>query len=346
MPDIYAYATYGTDEFIRDEYFQDWVLHGSPEATVFWKRYLEAYPAQAARVSEAADFIRQLKFRSHEPAVSQVEAALEAQLEIIRAQEQLTLRRLPRIRRRRTIRWSGAAVLMALIGWAGIHFFLGNGRMITLTSSQAGIKTVILPDSSSVVLNASSELRWSRDFGRNGRREVWLKGEAFFNVRHDRPVAVTAAPFIVHAQDLEIAVLGTRFNVTNGSGFTNVILDKGRVKVRVEGGDRDATDLEPGELLRYTVADHRVAVRKVMASLYTSWKDQKMTLDKVPMSKLAEMIQDVYGDSVSFSDPQLASFKVSGTLQVTSEDALLKTLAFVLDISIDREDHLLKFTPK
>lgn len=342
------YVDFDTEDFIRDESFQRWVLSPEPQSQRFWDQYLQLHPGQHASVSEAAAFIRRLKFSSHGPSLVETEASLKRQLDRIAAQEREQVIREGRLRRggtRRVLAWSAAAVLLGALCWVGFSVFSVHGSMLSSVTAVDGIKTIVLPDSSEVVLNAHAELSWPQDFGERGGREVWLQGEAYFHVKHSAGSPATA-PFIVHAQDLDIAVLGTQFNVTNGPGFTNVLLDKGRIRVRLDDSSLNSRELVPGELLRYTAANHRIAVRKVMAELYTSWKDSKMTLDQVPMSKLAEMIQDVYGDSVVFAGRGLADYKVSGTLQVTNEEALLRTLAFVLDIRISRAGDVLVFTAK
>lgn len=349
MPKSNPYVDFDTEDFITDESFQRWVISPELESQAFWDEYLQLHPGQHASITEAATFIRRLKFPSQGPSSAETEASLKRQLDRISYTEREQMLKDSGVRwgrTRRIVVWSGAAVLLCAICWVGFSVFSASGGMLRKATAADGIKTVVLPDSSEVILNAHAELSWPRDFGEQGVREVWLQGEAYFHVKHKAAGSRAAAPFIVHAQDLDIAVLGTRFNVTNGPGFTNVLLDKGRIRVRLDDSTRNTRELVPGELLRYTAANHRIAVRKVMAELYTSWKDSKVTLDQVPVSKLAEMIQDVYGDSVVFAGPGLADYKVSGTLQVTNEEALLKTLAFVLDIRISRADDVLIFTAK
>lgn len=349
MPESKTYADFNTEDFIRDESFQRWILAPEPGSQGFWEEYLRLHAGQKESIDEAAAFIRLLKFASYEPSAAQTEASLTQQLNRIATDEGAQMQRdggLRRARSRRMLIWSGAAMLAGMLWWVGFSVFFASAGRLSRATAAGDIRTVVLPDSSEVILNAHSELRWSRDFGKSHPREVWLTGEAYFRVKHASEGSMNAAPFIVHAQDLDIAVLGTQFNVTNGRGFTNVILDKGRIRVRLDDSSRNSRELAPGELLRYTAANHRIAVRKVMAELYTSWKNSKVTLNDVPMSKLAEMIQDVYGDSIVFKGSELSTYKVSGTLQVTDEDALLKTLAFVLDIQILRQGNVLVFTAK
>src|SRR3712207_2993875 len=51
------YATYSADDFIKDDYFQQWVLAPDARATAFWEKFLNQYPHQAAIVAEARQFL-------------------------------------------------------------------------------------------------------------------------------------------------------------------------------------------------------------------------------------------------------------------------------------------------
>lgn len=83
-------------------------------------------------------------------------------------------------------------------------------------ATQYGEQRVVeLPDHSVVSLNANSTLRFRNDWSQaNTLREVWLDGEAFFSVQKQEGAA-GPAKFIVHTNDLDVEVLGTRFNVSN-----------------------------------------------------------------------------------------------------------------------------------
>src|SRR5690606_14332062 len=77
---------------------------------------------------------------------------------------------------------------------------------IVSLETPAGMKLIkVLPDGSRVVLNSRSSITYSTDFG-NGQREMFLLGEAFFEVAKD-----TLRPFIVHTGNLSTRALGTSF---------------------------------------------------------------------------------------------------------------------------------------
>ena len=92
----------------------------------------------------------------------------------------------------------------------------------------AKTKKITLPDGSKVTLNANSELKLSSNWGDKGDRQVWLEGEAYFEV--EKKLA-THQKFIVHTKDIDVEVLGTKFNVNTRHEKAIVSLEEGKIKL-------------------------------------------------------------------------------------------------------------------
>ena len=109
---------------------------------------------------------------------------------------------------RKIFKWSALAAAVSAGVWLSIELFESNRKPSNEIVAQNGSKTrTILPDGSTVWLNAGSKIIYEPSFS-GPFREVTLQGEAFFEV-----VRQPEHPFIVHAGDLNITVLGTAFNV-------------------------------------------------------------------------------------------------------------------------------------
>lgn len=108
-----------------------------------------------------------------------------------------------------------------------------------------GTKTrLLLPDGSSVRINSGSVLKFNKAFGKKGIREVWLDGEAFFDVAHD-----AKHPFIVHAGKFDVRVLGTAFNVKSYDDekvFETTLL-RGKVEINEVGTTHKKVYLLPNQ---------------------------------------------------------------------------------------------------
>ncbi len=118
------------------------------------------------------------------------------------------------------INWNWVRVAAIIVAMIGISFYIMNNQevddvqvtnvespMIEKIAERGQKLTVRLPDGSMVKLNADSKITYQNDFT-GGSREVWLSGEAFFEVERD-----VARPFKIYSGELEVEVLGTSFNV-------------------------------------------------------------------------------------------------------------------------------------
>ncbi|MGS0528454.1 FecR family protein [Zobellia nedashkovskayae] len=102
-----------------------------------------------------------------------------------------------------------------------------------IIASNGERKQVTLPDHSIITLNSGAQLKFPEVFT-DDSREVWVEGEAYFDITKD-----VERPFRVHANGFTIEVLGTKFNV-NDKGETNTVsLESGKVQVTLEdSGDK------------------------------------------------------------------------------------------------------------
>src|SRR6185437_3682694 len=138
--------------------------------------------------------------------------AVEDAIRAYRAEDAGTVRGMGR---RRVIRLTRvlavAASLTAVafgIWWIGAR--TGHLQYSEIRTGYGEIKSVLLPDSSVVTLNANSKLRIPEQWTEASGRQVWLEGEAYFAVQKK---AATAEKFVVHTTEVDVEVLGTKFNV-------------------------------------------------------------------------------------------------------------------------------------
>ena len=114
---------------------------------------------------------------------------------------------------------------MLLLGVSLWYAWLAQSTS-TYVTRYGETQTILLPDSSTVLLNANSRLTLSTDW--TDTREVWLEGEAFFRVRKIKritsPASAEHVKFIVRTDRLNVEVLGTEFNVRQRSEKTAVLL--------------------------------------------------------------------------------------------------------------------------
>ncbi len=235
-------------------------------------------------------------------------------------------------------KWQLAAALTGILLLAGIFyrlFFVGT--MAVYATNFGETQTIHLPDGSVAMLNANSELKLAKDWKDVQVREVWLSGEAFFSVNHlpdDRKL-------IVHtSEDLEVEVLGTKFNVQDRKQQVKVVLNSGKVKVRAKTGSRMLErHMEPGEMLAYEKNLQSVTQQLVDTTLYTSWRDNLLLFKNMPLEEVAKIIENNFGYQVKFEQDELSALRFTGSNPADDLSLLLNTLSksFNLQINVNQQ---------
>ena len=147
--------------------------------------------------------------------------------------------------------------------------------------------------------------------------------------------------FAVHTDDVDVEVLGTRFNVNNRRGRTEVILSEGSVKLTREltGSDESELYMKPGDYVSVSKSDTMLVRRIVTPEKFTAWQSNKLVFDETPLRIVAQKIEDYYGIKVEIEDPSIAERQLTGTLPNNDLGIVLKSLSASHDLSIQREDH-------
>lgn len=138
-------------------------------------------------------------------------------------------------------------------------------RYDTLVIPRGSEYSIVLADGTKVFLNASSEIYYPVVFP-GDKREVGLKGEAYFEVAKDEH-----RPFFVQTGDVRIRVLGTSFNVTSYPEHEKIetTLEQGRIQIT---NGKEQVDVVPGKQVVYDKKNSQFKMRSVDTKLYTSWE--------------------------------------------------------------------------
>jgi len=187
-------------------------------------------------------------------------------------------------------------------------------------------KTIMLPDSSIVMLNENSHLSVSKDFDGH-HRQVAISGEAFFDIKHD-----TAFPFLVTTPQYTIRVLGTTFNVRSYPGVdtTETTLLTGKIEIleRTDSHTAPKVVLKPNQkfilttgtsesLLAVSLSKGEVIKPAIDTSTRhfseTSWARRKMEVNNKTLAEIAEQLQSWYGIKIRFADEGVKNLRYTAT---------------------------------
>ncbi|WP_195375130.1 MULTISPECIES: FecR family protein [Parabacteroides] len=190
---------------------------------------------------------------------------------------------------------------------------------------------LILSDGTHIHLNSESELIYPTLFTGN-KREVTLIGEAFFEVAKDKE-----KPFIVKANEMEINVLGTTFNVCSYAKDKTIstTLIEGSVSVRANQGDTQI--IKPSEQFTYNKENDRTNIRTVDTELYTSWIDGKYIFKHATLDEIINKLQLWYDFTVVYQDECLKNNRYSLIAEKDIDlDKLLEVISYTSEVKLER----------
>jgi ferric-dicitrate binding protein FerR (iron transport regulator) len=236
-------------------------------------------------------------------------------------------------------KWWKYAAAAAVIITAGAGYFWNANRNVTVSTKYAEKKRIELPDHSIVTLNANSTLLYSNKWSADKPREVWLDGEAFFEVSHVDGFDVTkeSSRFIVHADQLNVQVLGTSFNVDNRHQVTTVALNNGKVQLDLNNEERSKIILAPGDVVTFSATKKILLNKKAIPDKISSWKNNRLEFDNTPMSEVIAMLEDDYGFKVKVEDDEVYNKTISGAVSTENDTILLASISAVINMQLERK---------
>ena len=197
-------------------------------------------------------------------------------------------------------------------------------------SPKGSVSDVKLPDGTVIFLNADSHIEYSMD-GLNGNREVYLEGEAWFDVAKN-----PKKPFVVKTAFYTVQVTGTKFNVKAYNTDNEIIttLEEGSVIVGSSDNVRLAQEisLKPGEQLIFNKKTKAASVKTVNTGWFTSWKDNKLIFINMEFKELVVLLERKYGVEIEVKNKEILDRHFDGTIKNESIIEILDIIKKALPI--------------
>ncbi|WP_321995513.1 FecR domain-containing protein [Draconibacterium orientale] len=217
--------------------------------------------------------------------------------------------------------WKAVAGVAAVLAIGIISFFI----LQKISLKETGLSTlaevsfkvpmgsrseVNLPDGTTVVLNSGSELRYPPVFV-EGKREVSLAGEAFFDVKLDK-----TNPFVVKTSDFDVQVTGTQFNVCtyDDDNTSSVTLKEGKVGVQFSESST-FVDIVPGQRLSLSRKNQKYHVAEIEVETETAWKDGEFRFKEIAFSDLIKRLERWYNVKLYHTAPELEQMLYRGNFK-------------------------------
>jgi transmembrane sensor len=302
------------EDIIADESFQGWYF-GDKAKGAEWEAVMAANPSLAGLVAEARDIMDSLSVEEKEVSRDQHISAQQRLMQSI-ALGDSSGPRVVALKRRRLWYWAAAAVIFLSVGAVAFWQLNSNPEMVQTAFGE--IREQSLPDGSKVMLNANSEITYSEGWDAGAEREVWLRGEAFFEVQK----TPAKSRFVVHAGQFDVIVTGTQFNVVNRDGKTNVMLTEGSVTIKTKDGKE--IHMQPGDFVEVT--NQQPEKKNIAQENVLAWRDKKLYFDNTPLRQAARKIEEHYGVTITLTDDSTGNRTISGILPNDNLDVLLQAL--------------------
>jgi transmembrane sensor len=213
-----------------------------------------------------------------------------------------------------------------------------------LTIPYGKIFKLVLSDGTIVHLNSGSSLKYPVKFIKGLERGVFLKGEAFFDVAKDKE-----HPFIVNANNLDVRVLGTQFNVTSypEDNFVNTVLVEGSVSLYeddINSGHKNAQLLTPGNKASWNKSEKNIDIERVDTSIYTAWIDGEIVFEHMPFKNILKKLERHYNVTISNTNAILAEETFTATFDIESIEQVLSAFnkSYSIDYSINGDKIFIK----
>ena len=319
-------AAYSTSFFLKQESFRNWALGLNKDDAEYWDNRLTTHPDEAPAAYEAAKLLAGINLNQAEITQAEAEALwlqLEGRITSGAVEYESPVRPIGVGRRR----FAAAAALALLSGAAACYFFLASPVDTEYTTAYGERNVIELSDGTEVTLNVNSKLRTHQAWRWAKPREVWLEGEAYFNVK-SLPESEGNRKFVVHSGAVDVTVLGTKFNVNTRHQQTNVMLDEGKVLLTTPAGAGEKTiSMKPGDFVSISRAETQVAkLKPENPGKITSWKQGQLEFDSTSVIEVISLIKDYYGIDVHLDDKRILNETLSGKISSSNVDELFSSM--------------------
>ena len=331
------------DDLLANELFRKWIIEKEEAAAVFWSQWIEQNPARLEWVAAAKAIIETLTENNDQLTNHEINREADLiQQKLLSLNPALynneepgyleTHNDAPFFHIRHLV---GIAASLLMI--AGVYWYYSNKprplpanaykafmqetkhKSLEYNNNSDGEQHIVLSDGSEVVLEKNSRLTYAANFS-SGKREVYLEGNAFFNITRN-----PARPFIVYTQTIVTKVLGTSFFVKamSSAETASVVVKTGKVSVfkRENFTNTDAGSatlkgmvVTPNQQVVYDIPNEQMNKSLVEKPVIANQATYSFDFDDTPAEEVFNRLQTAYGVPVLIDEEVLKTCTISASL--------------------------------
>ncbi len=312
------FSDYQFEDFISDESFLDYAKGTNPDNIKLWESRLAENPDKHKTATEAKKFIQLINFKKQSLSQEFINTEWNRLNKRLNIDNQRTLAGFKKFKIKI---WQYAAVFAFLMVLAGSVFFsdsifntkneIAYHEIIT---PKGQIKNILLPDGSLVFLNSDTKLKYGSNFGTK-KREVFLEGEAFFDVTHD-----SRKPFVIHTSENIVKVLGTAFNVSAypDENIHQISLERGKISISHDKGKSAILNANQIYLLLCNKNQSKI-FKSENVEMYSSWKDGKIIFRNQRFADITRKLERSHNIVIIIQNTQIENLRYTGEFNINDD---------------------------
>ncbi|WP_343694329.1 FecR domain-containing protein [Flavobacterium sp.] len=235
--------------------------------------------------------------------------------------------------------WAAAASIVLVLG---LSFFIYQ-KSIAIETKQYTVKLgehakITLSDGTQIWLNAGSFLKYPKEF-KGDTREVYLTGEAFFDVAKDKK-----HPFIIHTDKMDTKVLGTSFNVQAYPDQTTqeVSVLTGRVNVKSTVTEENVY-VTPGQKVIFKSKNNKLqAFKDVPVNTISLWRKNIIVFEDTPLPEVISTLNRNFNVAIEIKNKNLNSLKINGYFKELTADQVIGLVCNIINAEYKIEEGVYK----
>lgn len=228
--------------------------------------------------------------------------------------------------------WKFGAAAAAVVAVILLLVFIDKPQLAPqqFTAQREHLK-VTLDDRSLVTLFSNAELRVSADFNRR-TRTVTLKGSARFDIARN-----PRKPFIIHNNDMEVAVLGTSFTIQQNKDFNTIFVHSGKVKATLR---HQSVTAVTGQKIVRSYTTNELKLVNIKTDIADILQTQTLKVKDIRIDSLAHLLEDLYNIEV-VPEAIITGKRITSTYLIGSEtpEQIIENIALTINASWRKKDN-------